>query len=72
MLAKNGLLDIVDDVATNDPVIVAVTFDGGKISRFFSHVTGGFKQVDHYCNYPKKDTPLFSESGFHNVKRHKH
>jgi hypothetical protein len=35
-LTKNGLLDIVDDGTTNDPVIVAVTFDGGKISRFFS------------------------------------
>ena len=35
MLTKNVLLDIVDDVTTNDPVIVAVTFDGGKISRFF-------------------------------------
>ncbi len=49
MLAKNRLLDIVDDVATNDPVIVAVTFDGGKISHFFLHATGGCKQVDHCC-----------------------
>jgi hypothetical protein len=51
MLQKNGLLEIVDDVNTTNPVIVAVTFDGGKISRFFSHVTGGFKQVVRpYCS----------------------
>jgi hypothetical protein len=33
-MTKNGLLDIVDDGTTNDPVIVAVTFYGAKISRF--------------------------------------
>jgi hypothetical protein len=49
MLQKNGLLEIVDDVNTTNPVIVAVTFDGGKISRFFSHVTGGFNQVVPRC-----------------------
>jgi hypothetical protein len=37
MLTKNVLLDIVYDVTTNDhPVIVGVTFDGGKISGFFA------------------------------------
>jgi hypothetical protein len=54
MLAKNGLLNMEDDETTTDPVIVAVTFDGRKISRFFSHVTGGFKLVDHHCKDPKK------------------
>ena len=72
MLAKNGLLNMEDDETTTDPVIVAVTFDGRKISRFFSHVTGGFKLVDHRCRDPKKGTPLFSDSGVHNVQSHKH
>ncbi|MFO0447017.1 MAG: hypothetical protein ACK51L_05025 [bacterium] len=36
MLARNGLLGLVDDVNNTNPVVVAVTFDGGKISRFFS------------------------------------
>jgi hypothetical protein len=47
MLEKNGLLPIIDDPYTTNPVIVVVTFDGGKNSCFFSHVTSGFKQVDH-------------------------
>jgi len=72
MLQKNGLLDIIDDPNTTNPVIVAVTFDGGKISRFFSHVTGGFKQVDPRCKDPKKGTFLFSESGIENVQSHIH
>jgi hypothetical protein len=46
ILQKNGLMEIIDDASTTEPVIVAVTFDGGKVSRFFSHVTGGFEQVD--------------------------
>jgi hypothetical protein len=29
MLQKNGLLDIINDAAATDPVIVAVIFDGG-------------------------------------------
>ncbi len=34
MLHKNDLLEIIDDATTTDPFIVAVTFDGGKVSRF--------------------------------------
>jgi hypothetical protein len=37
-----------------------VTFDGGKIHRFFSHVSGGFQQVDHCFKDPKTCTSLFS------------
>ncbi len=72
MLQKNGLLEIVDDVNTTNPVVVAVTFDGGKISRFFSHVTGGFKQVDPRCRNPNTGALLFSVSGNENVQSHVH
>jgi len=72
MLQKNGLLEIVDNVNTTSPVVVAVTFDGGKISRFFSHVTGGFKQVDPRCRNPKTGALLFSVSGNENVQSHVH
>ncbi len=71
-VAKNGLLEIIDDPNTTSPVIVAVMFDGGKISCFFSHVTGGFKQVDPHCKDPKKGTFLFSDSGIENVQSHIH
>jgi len=37
-LEKYGLLDIVNNADTTDPVKVAVTFDGGSISRFLGHV----------------------------------
>ncbi len=72
MLQKKGLLKIIDDPNTTSPVIVAVMFDGGKISRFFSHVTGGFKQVDPRCKDPKKGTSLFSDWGIENVQSHIH
>lgn len=39
LLSKFGLLNIVQDNATDVPVVVAVTFDGGAISKFVSHVT---------------------------------
>jgi hypothetical protein len=41
MLEKKGLLPIINDPNTTNPVIVAVTFDGGEISHFSSHVTSG-------------------------------
>ncbi len=41
-----GLSVIINDETTMEPVRVAVTFDGGSISRFLGHVTGGFKLVD--------------------------
>ncbi len=72
MLQKSGLLDIIDDESTNDPVIIAVTFDGGKVSRFFSHVTGGFKLVDKRCVNPKTGKLLFSETGIEKVQSHVH
>jgi hypothetical protein len=72
MLARNGLLGLVDDVNNTNPVVVAVTFDGGKISRFFFHVTGGFKQVDPRCKDPRTGALLFSCSGNENVQSHVH
>lgn len=33
-LSKYGLLDIIDDPNTTEPVQVAITFDGAKISRY--------------------------------------
>jgi hypothetical protein len=72
MLEKNGLLPIINDPNSTNPVIVAVTFDGGEISRFFSHVTSGFKQVDHHCIDPKNGTALFSKTGIENVQSHVH
>ncbi len=68
MLTKTGLLDIVDDVNTTEPVILAVTFDGGKIRRFFSHVTGGFKLVNKRCINPRTGKLLFSETGIEGAK----
>jgi hypothetical protein len=41
LLSKYGLLEIIHDENTDDPVQVAVTFDGGSVSRFLGHVTGG-------------------------------
>jgi hypothetical protein len=72
MLEKNGLLPIIDDPNTTNPVTVVVTFDDGKNSCFFSHVTSGFKQVDHCCIDPKNGTALFSETGMENVQSHVH
>jgi hypothetical protein len=46
ILDKFDLLQVVDDPTTTEPVQVAVTFDGGKISRFVGHVTGGYKLVN--------------------------
>jgi hypothetical protein len=46
ILSKFGLMDLINDPNNNKPVKVAVTFDGGSVSRFLGHVTGGFKLVD--------------------------
>ncbi len=62
-LSKFGLLELVNDPSTTDPVKIAVTFDGGLISRFLGHVTGGFKLVDKRCVDPKTGLPLFGDSG---------
>ncbi len=72
VLSKYGLLDIIDDPNTTEPVKVAVTFDGAKISRFLSHVTGGFKLVDRRCINPKTGLFLFGESGHEKLQSHIH
>lgn len=46
----------------NKPVKVAVTFDGGSVSRFLGHVTGGFKLVDGRYIDPKTGSLLFGEA----------
>jgi len=50
LLNKFGVLEITNDEITMEPVRVAVTFDGGSVSRFLGHVTGGFKLVDRRSN----------------------
>jgi hypothetical protein len=49
-----------------------VTFDGGAISRFVGHVTGGYKLVDKRCRNPKTNELLFGESGNEKVQSHIH
>jgi hypothetical protein len=41
MLEKNGLLPIINDPNTTNPVIVAVTFDGGKSAVSFPMLRAG-------------------------------
>ncbi len=36
LLSKYGLLDIIQDQRTTEPVIIAITFDGGGLSASFS------------------------------------
>jgi hypothetical protein len=72
MLSKFGLLDLVNDPTNTDPVKVAVTFDGGKISRFLGHVTEGFKLVDRRCINPKTGQLLFGDSSVEKVQSHVH
>jgi len=42
ILEKYGLLEVINDPDTTVPVNVAVTFNGGSVSRFLGHVTGGY------------------------------
>ena len=72
ILSQFGLLDVVNDPSTTDPVKVAVSFDGGSISRFLGHVTAGFKLVDKRCINPKTGEPLFGISGNEKVQSHIH
>jgi hypothetical protein len=72
MLSKFGLLDIMNDPNTRDPGKVSVTFDGGKISRFLGHVTGGIKLVDPRCTDPKSGELLFGEDKVEKVQSHVH
>ncbi len=71
-MSKFGLLAIINDPSITDPVKVAVTFDGGSISRFLGHVTGGFKLVDKRCADPKTGELPFGESGIDKVQSHLH
>jgi hypothetical protein len=52
ILEKYGLLEIVNNPNTTDPVKVTGTFDGGSVSRFLGHVTGGYKLVDKRAKHP--------------------
>jgi hypothetical protein len=70
LLQRFGLLELMNDPSTTEPVQVAVTFDGGKVSRFLGHVTGGFKLVDKRCINPKSGALLFGENGSENVQSH--
>jgi hypothetical protein len=72
ILTKFGLLKIIDDTSTTEPVVVAVTFDGGSISQFVGHVTGGYKLVDKRCVNPKTNQLLFGISGNEKVQSHIH
>jgi hypothetical protein len=72
MLKKFGLLDLINDPNRTEPVQVAVTFDGGKVSRFLGHVTGGFKLVDKQCIDPKYGTFLFGDAHVEKVQSHVH
>jgi hypothetical protein len=55
-----------------ESVQLAVTFDGGKVSRFLGHVTGGYKLVDKLCTDPKTCNLLFGENGVEKVQSHVH
>ncbi len=72
ILNSYGLLDVIDDPTNTEPVRVAVTFDGGSVSRFLSHVTGGFKLVDSRAINPRTHGPLFGESGHDKLQSHVH
>ena len=72
LLNMFGLSVIINDKTTMEPVRVAVTFDGGSISRFLGHVTGGFKLVDSRSKHPKSKDPLFGDSGHEKLQPHIH
>jgi hypothetical protein len=72
VLSRFGLLDIIRDETTTEPVVVAVTFDGGSLSKFLSHVTGGYKLVDPRCVNPQTGELLFGGTGSEKVQSHAH
>ncbi len=72
LLHKFGLLEISNDIATTEPVRVAVTFDGGSVSHFLGHVTGGLKLVDSRSKHPRTIDPLFGDSGHDKLQSHIH
>jgi hypothetical protein len=68
VLKSYGMLQIIDNPDTTEPIRVAVRFDGGSVSRFLGLVTGGFQLVDSRCIYPKTQEPLFGDSGHEKVQ----
>ena len=72
LLDKYGVLDLINDPNTTEPLQVAVTFDGAKVSRFLGHVTGGFKLVDKRFINPKTGEFLFGDSRIEKVQSHVH
>ncbi len=72
LLHKFGLLEFINDAATTEPVQVAVTFDGGSVSHFLGHVTGGLKLVDSKSKHPRTTDPLFGASGHDKLQSHIH
>jgi hypothetical protein len=72
ILNKFGLLKIIDNPNTTEPVKVAVIFDGRSISRFLGHVTGGFKLVDGRAKHPRTKESLLGDSGHNILPSHIH
>ncbi len=72
LLHKFGLLEFINDAATTEPVRVAVTFDGGSVSHFLGHITGGLKLVDSRSKHPRTKDPLFGASGHDKLQSHVH
>jgi hypothetical protein len=72
LLQQFGLSDLINNPNLDRPVIVAVTFDGGSLSRFLGHVTGGYKLVDPRTRNPKTGELLFGDSGTVKVQSHIH
>ncbi len=72
LLHKFSLLKISNNITTTEPVRVAVTFDGGSVSHFLGHVTGGLKLVDSRSTNPRTKDPLFRDSGYDKLQSHIH
>jgi hypothetical protein len=72
ILTKFSLMPIITNEDTTNPVIVAITFDGGSLSKFLTHVTGGFILADPCCNNPLTGELLFGENGCTKVQSHAH
>ncbi len=63
-------MPIITNEETTNPVIVVVTFEGGTLSKFLSHVTGGFKLVDPHCINSLTEEPLFGENRCTKLQSH--
>lgn len=51
---------------------MTVIFDGGSVSHFLGHFTGGYKLVDKRAKHPKTKEALFGESGHEKMQSHIH